>query len=261
MKTQVIYEKGKYVCGECGKPFDKIIQQVYEFVETECYVGPGNTYERDSDRDFDGMDKVIANLCPVCRSVLGNFDAEVVKRIIEHNAGNIKEPNMTFPFPGVDCYTPLDQDDDRPKGQNHWCEENVDLSQFPIKETLYHGRTGGSLSAYKLESGDLLLAADREARDDIAFRLGLEPWKRIVADLLDGMLGNGFSWLSPSDLSALVGDEALILGFDIDQTDDGKYDVKEDSAVWWHASYQVHDPLATLRDRGLLIMQYALAGI
>jgi hypothetical protein len=74
-------------------------------------------------------------------------------------------------------------------------------------------------------------------------------------DIIEYQLCNGWDWLHPEDIGALVGEEAPILSDDVTQDEHGN--IVHVGDVFWYSEYQVHDPVIELQRHGEIYLERA----
>ncbi len=108
----------------------------------------------------------------------------------------------------------------------------------------------GKYVDFDTTNGNLHITLLPEAREDvqeIASSQQLTSDNKL-AEVIEWHIGNGWSFVSPEDVSALT--DAPILSDDIEYGNNGQ--VQRVGVVYWYQEYEIHDPIEQLLKHGFV---------
>jgi hypothetical protein len=105
------------------------------------------------------------------------------------------------------------------------------------------------------DDGNLLIELSGEPTDyEKQFYLDLSPINALC-ELLDtsGYIGNGWQFLKPEDIGALISDTCPIISNDVDIEDDGS--ISHIGDIWYYPDYAVSNEIEILFEKGSVIFE------
>jgi hypothetical protein len=90
--VKVKYENGKYICGVCGTVLQLINASAYTKLNFNYKLEADNAL--DTDYDIDWEDEITDSVsCGHCGEIIGQFDSNIIERILRNNADKDPEPD------------------------------------------------------------------------------------------------------------------------------------------------------------------------
>jgi hypothetical protein len=100
----------------------------------------------------------------------------------------------------------------------------------------------GYLRLRELENGDLEMTLTPDGREEVEARLDEIGSDRLMYDLFEYHIGNGWDWIRPEEVSALT--SAPILAWDVRRSDMGDLLPEETlDNLWWFPGYMIRGPV------------------
>ena len=118
---------------------------------------------------------------------------------------------------------------------------------------------GKYISLTELKNGNLQITLNTENLVDAneiydTFKQGNNSYNGMFWDLLEDIICNSsFDLLAPENVNALT--DSLLIGFDFELNDSGKYCETDTSKLWWYENYQIICPIETLFKNNVVIFE------
>lgn len=106
-------------------------------------------------------------------------------------------------------------------------------------------------------NGSLKIIACNSSRADLAQAFSDGGYHKAESHVIDQIVGNGLSFVSPEQIGALT--NAPIFGEGVYLDDAGQACLEPNARIWWYPQYETIDPWAQLKNTGAVEFRLAPA--